>query len=176
MPLAGLGIWKIPNDVCADAVYNAIKTGYRLIDSACDYGNEKEAGEGIARAIKEGLVKREELFVVSKLWNTFHRPEHVKPAIERTLKDLQLDYLDLYLIHFPISMKYVDPAVNYPPGWIAPNEKVMQPDLEVTYEQTWHAVEALVDAKLTRNIGVCNLTSAKILDVIKYAKIKPQVL
>ena len=71
MPIVGFGLWKVDNATCADTVYNAIKTGYRLFDGACDYGNEKEAGEGFARAIKEGLVKREELFIVSKLWNSF---------------------------------------------------------------------------------------------------------
>ena len=71
MPLVGLGLWQVPAGDCADTVYNAIKAGYRLFDGACDYSNEKQAGEGVARAIKEGLVKREELFITSKLWNTF---------------------------------------------------------------------------------------------------------
>lgn len=71
MPLVGFGLWKV-NDACADQVYAAIKAGYRLFDGACDYGNEKECGEGVARAIKDGLVKREDLFIVSKLWNSFH--------------------------------------------------------------------------------------------------------
>lgn len=136
MPQAGLGLWKIPKDVCAQAVYDAIKSGYRLLDSASDYGNEEQTGEGITRAINDGLVKREDLFIVSKLWNTFHQPEHVKPALQRSLKDLQVDYLDLYLIHFPISLKYVDPAVRYPPEWIhdpqGENPR-MEPDHTVTY-------------------------------------------
>merc|ERR1719389_1384684 len=130
MPMAGLGLWKIPNDVCAETVYKAIKLGYRLLDGAQDYGNEKEVGDGIKKALDEGIVKREDLFVVSKLWHTFHRPEHVQPALERTLKDLQLDYVDLFFIHFPISTEYVDPAVRYPPGWIKDPEgdKKMVPD------------------------------------------------
>ena len=78
MPTVGLGLWKIPNEKTADVTYSAIEAGYRLLDSACDYGNEKESGEGIRRAIDTGLVKREELFVVSKLWNTFRKPENVK--------------------------------------------------------------------------------------------------
>lgn len=72
MPQAGLGLWKISKEDCAATVYEAIRQGYRLLDGACDYGNEKEVGDGIAKALGEGLVKREELFVVSKLWNTFH--------------------------------------------------------------------------------------------------------
>jgi hypothetical protein len=77
MPSVGFGCWKVPKDQCADAVYNAIKNGYRCIDEACDYGNEKECGQGIARAISEGVVSRKEMWITSKLWNTFHRKEHV---------------------------------------------------------------------------------------------------
>jgi len=80
MPAVGLGLWKIPNDVCDQVVYDAIKVGYRCLDAACDYGNEKEVGKGIRRAIEDGVVKREQLWVTSKLWNTYHRKEHVKAA------------------------------------------------------------------------------------------------
>jgi D-xylose reductase len=116
MPLVGHGLWKIPNEKTADHVYNAIKAGYRLFDGACgashlrfqesfahstsDYGNEIEAGQGVARAIKDGLVKREELFIVSKLWNTFHERERVEEACLKSLADWGLDYLDLYIMHF----------------------------------------------------------------------------
>jgi D-xylose reductase len=137
MPSVGLGLWKLPKEVCASQVYNAIKCGYRLLDGACDYGNEKEVGQGIKQAIDEGLVKREDLFVVSKLWNTFHRPEHVEPAIKRTLSDLGLEYLDLYIIHFPIHLKYVDPEVRYPPEWVHDPEsekKCLEFDDNVTYQ------------------------------------------
>ena len=103
MPQVGLGVWKMPQDICADAVYTAIKNGYRLIDSACDYGNEDKTGAGIKRALDEGICTREDLFITSKLWNTFHRPEHVKTGCLKTMKDLGVDYLDLYLIHFPIA-------------------------------------------------------------------------
>lgn len=106
MPSIGLGCWQIPNEQCADVVYTAIKCGYRCFDEAIHYGNEKEVGDGIRRAINEGIVKREDLWITSKLWNTCHRKEHVPICFERTLKDLQCDYLDLYLIHFPISLKF----------------------------------------------------------------------
>ena len=102
----GFGLWKIPQDICADAVYEAIKAGYRHLDSACDYGNEVQVGQGIKRAIEEGICAREDLWITSKLWNTYHAKEHVQQAIERSLADLQLDYLDLYLIHFPIAHQY----------------------------------------------------------------------
>ena len=116
MPALGLGTWKIPRDVCAETVHAAIAAGYRHLDCACDYGNEVEVGQGIARAIDEGLVTREDLWITSKLWNTYHRPEHVEPAIRRTLSDLGLEYLDLYLIHFPISLRFVPFEERYPPG------------------------------------------------------------
>lgn len=176
MPMVGLGLWKIPRDVCADTVYEAIKIGYRLLDGACDYGNEKEVGLGIKRAIDEGIVKREQLYILSKLWNTFHRPEHVLPALQRTLSDLQVDYLDCYLIHFPISLKYVDHSVAYPPEWKHPDTGKMEPDHGVTYEATWHAMEELKEKGLVRSIGVSNLNCQKLVDIIKYAKIKPAIL
>ena len=111
------GFWKVPKDVCADVCYQSIKAGYRRLDCACDYGNEEQVGQGISRAIQDGLCKREDLFVTSKLWNTYHKPEHVKMAFQRTLQDLQLSYLDEYLIHFPISMEFVPFESKYPPEW-----------------------------------------------------------
>ena len=107
MPAIGLGLWKISRADTAEMVRSAIAEGYRHLDSAADYGNEAEVGEGLQAALSEGLVTREELWVTSKLWNTYHRPEHVRAACERTLKDLRLSELDLYLIHFPIALQYV---------------------------------------------------------------------
>jgi D-xylose reductase len=121
MPLVGHGLWKIPNEKIADHVYMAIKAGYRLFDGAAgksdnrwslelptemiiDYGNEKEAGEGVARAIKDGLVKREDLFIVSKLWNNFHERERAEPMCRKQLKDWGLDYFDLFIMHFRRSI------------------------------------------------------------------------
>ena len=117
MPAVGLGIWKIDRSDTAAAVENAIEIGYRHIDSAADYGNEQEAGHGIASAIAKGHATRDELWVTSKLWNTFHRKEHVREACEKSLSDLGLDYLDLYLVHFPIALKYVPIEKRYPPEW-----------------------------------------------------------
>ena len=111
MPFIGLGLWKAEQGSVGDVVVQAIQAGYRHFDSASDYGNEQQTGAGIQKAIDSGLVKREELFITSKLWCTDHGREHVKPALERILSDLQLDYLDLFLIHFPISLEYVDPKV-----------------------------------------------------------------
>lgn len=107
MPMVGFGTWKVEKEHCAETVYQAIKAGYRLLDCACDYGNEVQVGEGIARAISDKLITRKDLFITSKLWNTYHRKEHVEEACLKTLKDLNLEYVDLYLIHFPISLKFV---------------------------------------------------------------------
>jgi len=139
MPSVGYGCWKVPKDVLPDCIYNAIKSGYRLIDEACDYGNEKECGLGIKRALDDGLVDRSDLFVTSKLWNTYHRKEHVKAACKKTLSDLGLDYLDLYLIHFPIALKYVPMETRYPPEWFY-DPKSANPKMEadnVSYRETW---------------------------------------
>ncbi|KAJ7505270.1 Aldo keto reductase [Mycena galericulata] len=179
MPLVGLGTWKasiaagsIPKPECADTVYTAIKMGYRLFDG--DYGNEKELGEGIRRALSEGLVKREELFITSKLWNTFHAKEHVKAVATKQLADWGLDYFDLFLVHFPIALKYVDPAERYPPEWFGTDGKVHLQDTPL--QETWTAMEELVDAGLAKNIGISNCQGSLLLDILRYARIKPQVL
>lgn len=172
MPLSGLGLWKVPNEVCADLVYGAIKVGYRLFDTAPDYGNEYEAGDGINRAIDEGLVKREDLFVVSKLWNTFHKPDYVKPALERSLYDMRLDYVDMYMTHYPVALRYKDGnKIHYPTGWLHDfNGAInMEPDDTVTYEQTWGAMEDLVDEGLVGSLGSCNIGMLKVADILKFS-------
>lgn len=174
MPLVGFGLWKVNNDTCADQVYNAIKTGYRLFDGACDYGNEPEAGQGVARAIKDGLVKREELFIVSKLWNSFHDKERVKPICKKQLKDWGVDYFDLYIIHFPIALKYVDPSTRYPPGFFNEDNKLELS--KASLESTYHAMEELVDDGLIKSLGISNYTGTLVLDVERYAKHMPQTL
>jgi len=177
MPLVGHGLWKISNDTIADHVYNAIKNGYRLFDGACDYGNEVEAGQGVARALKDGIVKREELFLVSKLWNTFHEPERVEPICKKQLKDWGIDYFDLYIVHFPIALQYVDPAVRYPPGWFY--DGVTPSDIRTsnaTIQSTWTAMESLVDRGLARSIGISNFNVSIILDLLRYARIRPATL
>lgn len=83
----------------------------------CDYGNEVQTGKGIRRAIDEGIVKREDLYITTKLWNTYHAEDHVPIALDKCLKDLGLDYVDEFLIHFPISMEYVPIEKKYPPEW-----------------------------------------------------------
>ncbi|QPG95855.1 NAD(P)H-dependent D-xylose reductase (XR) [Epichloe festucae Fl1] len=175
MPQVGFGLWKVDKATCADTVYNAIKAGYRLFDGACDYGNEKECGEGVARAIKESIVKREDLFIVSKLWQTFHDKEKVEPICRRQLADWQVDYFDLFLIHFPVALEYVDPSVRYPPGWFYDGKCEVRWS-KTTNQQTWEAMEMLVDGGLTKSIGISNYQAQGIYDLLKYARIRPATL
>lgn len=176
MPLAGLGTWKIPKESTAKQVAFALKSGYRLLDCACDYGNEIEVGAGIKTAIDEGTLQRKDLFVTSKLWNTFHEKERVKEGCVKTLKDLGLEYLDLYLIHFPIALKYVPIDTRYPPEWSYDPAKPGCVHSTATIRETWEAMEELVNEGLVKNIGIANFSCALQQDLVKYAKIKPNVL
>ncbi|KAJ6621213.1 Aldo/keto reductase [Mycena sp. CBHHK59/15] len=175
MPLVGFGLWKVTKSTCADTVYNAIKAGYRLFDGAGDYGNEKEAGEGVRRALNDGLVKREELFITSKLWNTFHAKEHVKALATKQLGLWGLEYFDLFLVHFPIALKYVDPEERYPPEWFGADGKTVYLQ-DTPMQETWTVMEELVDAGQAKNIGISNCQGSLILDILRYARIKPSVL
>lgn len=176
-PAVGLGLWKIPNASTAGLVHEAIRAGYRHLDSACDYGNERETGEGIHRALKEGLCRRDDLWVTSKLWNTYHKAEHVRPALERTLSDMGLDHLDLFLIHFPIPLAFVPFETRYPPGWTF-DPKATKPAMKpaaVPLIETWQAMERLVDAGLVRHIGVSNFCVSLLRDMLAQARIRPVV-
>jgi D-xylose reductase len=179
IPPVGFGCWKLdtPQTSSKDAVYDALKSGYRHIDSACDYGNEEKVGQGIAKFLSEGAAKREDLWITSKLWNTDHAKDDVEAACRRTMKDLGVDYLDLYLIHFPIALKHVDHDVRYPPEWIH-DPNAASPRMEgadVPIHETWEAMENLVAKGLVKNIGVCNFNAALLMELLKSAKIKPSV-
>ena len=178
MPQVGFGLWKIPQEVCSNTVFKAIESGYRHLDSASDYGNEKEVGEGIKAAIDQGLCKREDLWITSKLWNTYHHPNHVKPALEKTLQDLGLDYLDLYMIHFPISLEFVPFDDRYPPEWFHDPDNAepkMMPS-RVPLSNTWRAMESLKEEDLTKHIGICNYSSSLLHDLMNYCETKPEIL
>ena len=173
-PMSSFGLWKVPKDKAAQITYNAIKLGYRKLDCACDYGNEKEVGDGIKMALDDGLCKREDLHITSKLWNTFHKKEHVKLAFLRTLNDLQLEYLDLYLIHFPISLQYVDFNQKYPPEWVNMNDKMILENQDLG--ETWKEMENLVKSNLVKDIGVCNFNSALLRQIMNTSEIKPSAI
>lgn len=110
---------------------------------------------GITKAISEGAVKREDLFITSKLWNTYHRKENVLLAAKRSLQDLNIEYFDLYLVHFPISLRYVPLDVRYPPGWVY-DPNVSNPVMEfesVPLSETWSAMEDLAALGISKKIG-----------------------
>merc|ERR1712032_554994 len=127
------------------------------------------------RAIEGGVCKREELFVTSKLWNTFHAPEHVEAACRRSLDDLGLEYLDLYLIHFPISLAFVSFSERYPPEWVAPGANGMK-FAKVPVSSTWAAMEKLVEGGMVKDIGLSNWSGQGLRDLLSYCKIRPAML
>lgn len=129
----------------------------------------------MARAIKDGLVKREDLFLVSKLWNSFHDGDKVEPICRKQLADWGIDYFDLYIVHFPVALRYVDPEVRYPPGWEYDGENDVQLS-SASIQETWHAMEELHTKGLAKSIGVSNFQGSLILDLLRYAKIRPATL
>ncbi|KAI9314131.1 NADP-dependent oxidoreductase domain-containing protein [Dichotomocladium elegans] len=173
IPTIGLGTWLSKPDEVRKAVLHALKTGYRHLDCAYVYRNEDEVGQGL----RESGVAREDVFITSKLWNTHHRPEYVKAAVRASLRALGIEYLDLYLIHWPVSF--------VPNG--APEDTLTVPTLEYLFPQkdgnvhiedvdfaaTWKAMEELVDEGLVKHIGVSNFDIPKIEYVLKNARIRP---
>lgn len=172
IPVLGLGTWESPPGAVGAAVKHAISIGYRHLDFAAAYKNQPEIGVALSEVFKEGKVKREDLFITSKLFNGFHSPEHFEEAISSTLRDLQLTYLDLYLIHWPIAHAYPGPGKifteNDPKTGFRPFE-------DVPLHVTWPLMEKLVADKRARSIGVANFPVVLMHDLLTYAKIPPAV-
>lgn len=167
LPIIGLGTWKSKPGEVSQAVYLAIEAGYRHIDCAAVYQNENEVGEGIAKAISEGLVKREELFVTSKLWNNSHKKDQVLPALEKSLSDLKLDYVDLYLIHWPISFKA---GVGFPK-----DREDFYTYEEVPTAETWKAMQELKEKGIAKHIGVSNFNQNKLKEILDVGGQSPEM-
>lgn len=167
MPILGLGTWKSePGDVYR-AVKEALGLGYRHIDCAPIYGNEVEIGRALSESFTEDVVTRDQLWITSKLWNDSHAPGDVLPGLEKTLGDLQLDHLDLYLIHWPVSLKK---------GVLFPGSAKDLIGLDaLPISKTWGAMEALVDRGLCRHIGVSNFSIAKLQSLLDSARLKPEM-
>lgn len=167
MPILGLGTWKSAPGEVYTAVKEAVKMGYRHIDCAAIYGNEKEIGQALSELIQEGVVKREELWITSKLWNNGHGKDNVVPELKQTLADLQLEYLDLYLIHWPVAFKPSVMGAEKAEDYLSLEEQPIA--------DTWLGMEEAVKLGLTRNIGVSNFSVTKLKALMEVATIKPEM-
>ncbi|VYS65548.1 unnamed protein product [Arabidopsis thaliana] len=163
IPAVGLGTWRSGSQAAHAVVTAIVEGGYRHIDTAWEYGDQREVGQGIKRAMHAGLERRD-LFVTSKLWCTELSPERVRPALQNTLKELQLEYLDLYLIHWPFRLRE---GASKPPraGDV----------LDFDMEGVWREMENLSKDSLVRNIGVCNFTVTKLNKLLGFAELIPAV-
>lgn len=167
MPAIGLGTWKSAKGKVEEAVKIALEEGYRHIDCAATYGNEAEIGNAFSEVFSEGKIKREEVWVTSKLWNDSHQKEHVIPALKQTLKDLQLDYLDLYLMHWPVAFKH---GVGFPEK----DDDYLSLE-EVPIIETWNAMIEAKKQGLVKHIGVSNFSIKKMEDLMSKTEDIPEM-
>jgi alcohol dehydrogenase (NADP+) len=167
MPILGLGTWKAEPGEVGKAVQVALQAGYRHIDCAAIYGNEAEIGVALETALQAGEVKREELWITSKLWNNAHAQDQVPLALQQTLHDLRLDYLDLYLIHWPVAIR---PDIVFPTA----GEHFLSLD-EMPLFETWAGMETCVQKGLARHIGVSNFNIKQLDEICHSATIPPEM-
>ena len=167
MPVLGLGTWKAKPGEVGKAVREAIRVGYRHIDCAAIYGNEVEIGKALSEAIQAGEVKREELWITSKLWNNAHARDQTVDALKKTLQDLHLQYLDLYLIHWPVAVK---PERTFPRS----GDDFLSLD-EMPLTETWRGMESCVWQGLTKHIGVSNFSTRNIESISSISTRMPEM-
>lgn len=167
MHCIGLGTWKAKGNEVKQAVKDALYAGYRHIDTAAVYGNETEIGEALAEVFAEGNIFREDVFITSKLWNNAHKEGQVIPALQQSLDRLQLDYLDLYLIHWPVAFKG---NVDYPQK---PSDYYSLEEVPII--ETWKQMETAKESGMARHIGVSNFSDIKLKDLVSKAKLKPEM-
>ena len=165
IPQFGLGTWKSKPGEVKNAVKYALSIGYKHIDCAAIYGNETEVGEALKESFADNVVQREDIFITSKLWNNRHKKDDVVLGLKQTLKDLELDYLDLYLIHWPVAFK---PEVIFPE-----DASGVLSLSEVPLIETWQGMEQAVNQGLVKNIGVSNFSIKKIDNILSSCNIKP---
>lgn len=175
MIIPGIGMGTFGNDrftseEVADAVYGAIKAGYRLFDGAAAYGNEKAIGEVYARAFADGIVQRQDLTIMTKVWNDMHGKGDVLVACAQSLRDLRLDYVDVYMVHWPF------PNYHAPGAHLTGRNPDAVPFTVEEYMTVWRQMEKLVDMGLVRAIGMSNMTITKLKQVLPLCRIKPAVL
>ncbi len=170
IPALGFGT-LIPDPIATRiATKAALEAGFRQLDASERYRNEKEVGEAVQEVFKAGKIKREEVFIATKVWNNNHRPERVKPAFEASLKRLQLDYVDLYLIHTPFAFQ---PGDEQDPRDASGNVIY---DKGVTLLDTWRALEALMDEGRCKAIGLSDVSLDQTKEIFDAARIKPAVV
>jgi len=170
IPAVGFGTLIRDPVAAKHAIKTALEVGFRHLDCAELYGNEDVVGNAMREAFEAGTVCRQNLFVTTKLWNNNHRPERVGPALEASLRRLQLDYVDCYLIHTPFA---------FPPGdEQQPRDEHDQPiyDSGVTLMETWRAMERLVDDGKCRSIGLSDIRLERVKEVVAGARIKPAIV
>lgn len=171
IPSIGLGTFgsdKYSGQEIADAVLSAAEVGYRHFDCASVYGNEHLIGQSLHKIMQRG-IRREDLWVTSKLWNDKHAEQDVIPAFQKSLQDLRLDYLDLYLIHWPFP-NYHAPGVS-----VDSRDPHAKPYIHENFMRTWRQLEKLVRQGLVRHIGTSNVTIPKLKLILRDAEIKPAV-
>ena len=168
IPVIGLGTWRSDKNKLTPIVeYSIIECDYRHVDCASIYKNEKEIGQALKR-ISSNKISREELFITSKLRNTDHHPDNVEEACKKTLKDLQLKYLDLYLMHWGIAIEHGQDLEPIGSNGLVKTEKV-------PIIKTWKAMEKLVKKGLVKSIGIANFSVSMIIDLLSYSNIKPVI-